>query len=162
MTIEIEVFPFIITPLGVWQVGEEETLEPLRCAVAEMDPQECAGHLVMETLGITPLLVHGTSWRYDAGSTLILSFAAVLPRGVNVFHLHAHACVCGRTRARGGPTTAPKEVQLEQVRDHALRHLAFLVQTDPSVEAVLTSISSVLAWEPDVARFFAHQHRIAA
>lgn len=160
--IKVEVFPFIITPLGVWQVAEELSFEPLHCRVSDMDPMDRAGRLVRDHLDVSPALVHGTSWRYDDGDTIVLTFAAVLPRGANVAHLHAQPCMSGRALVYGGPLSPPAHIEREQVRDHALRHLAFLVQVDPEVERILTPMSSVLAWEPDVAQFFVRSRRIAA
>lgn len=160
--ITLELFPFIITPLGVWHVAKDPSFEPLSCVVAGADPMERARLLVQEQLGLAPALVHSTSWRYDGDDTLILTFAAVLPRGANVGDLRAQPCVSGRALVYGGPLAAPVGIRSEQVRDHALRHLAFLAQTDPAVQQILTPISGVLAWEPDVARFFLCEHRMAA
>jgi hypothetical protein len=149
----VEVFPFIITPMGVWQVAGDADYQPLLCPVIDAHPTRLAGRLVSNHLGLTPTLLHSTSWRYE-DDHLILSFAAVLPRGESVMHLHARSFCAGATMT-------PEAITAIQVRDHALRHMAFLAQTDLATMQVLSPITSVLAWEPDIARFFLHKQKAA-
>jgi hypothetical protein len=98
------------------------------------DPMEVVHRLARGLMG-EPLLVHSTSWRRARGA-VILSFVVVnrddqapeLP-GIPV----------GRAElARGGATEAAVSVAHQQVLEHGLRHLAWLVQDDEVVRSVLS------------------------
>ena len=80
------------------------------------------------------LLVHSTSWRYEAGS-VVLSFATVI-EGDAVGDMPA--LPVGRVDlARGAATAAPDAIGHQQVLEHALRHLAWLAEDDEAVHATL-------------------------
>jgi hypothetical protein len=52
--------------------------------------------------------------------------------------------------ARGDATAPPGRIDVEQVLEHALRHLAWLVKDDPAVTAELASWAGVLeSYEPE-------------
>jgi hypothetical protein len=100
---------------------------------ADDDPVEVVHRLARNLMG-EPLLVHSTSWRRARGS-VVLSFvvvnrddqAAELP-GIPV----------GRAElARSGATHAPAAIAHQQVLEHGLRHLAWLVEDDAVVRSVL-------------------------
>ncbi len=101
---------------------------------ADDDPVEVVGRLSRNLMG-EPLLVHSTSWRRARGS-VILSFVVVnrddqapeLP-GIPI----------GRAElARSGATHAPLAILYQQVLEHGLRHLAWLVRDDATVRSVLS------------------------
>lgn len=101
---------------------------------ADDDPVEVVGRLSRNLMG-EPLLVHSTSWRRARGS-VILSFVVVnrddqapeLP-GIPI----------GRAElARSGATRAPAAIAYQQVLEHGLRHLAWLVRDDATVRSVLS------------------------
>lgn len=101
---------------------------------ADQDPVEVVGRLSRNLMG-EPLLVHSTSWRRARGS-VILSFVVVnrddqapeLP-GIPI----------GRAElARSGATHAPISIAYQQVLEHGLRHLAWLVEDDATVRSVLS------------------------
>ena len=101
---------------------------------ADQDPVEVVGRLSGNLMG-EPLLVHSTSWRRARGS-VILSFVVVnrddqapeLP-GIPI----------GRAElARSGATHAPISIAYQQVLEHGLRHLAWLVEDDATVRSVLS------------------------
>lgn len=101
---------------------------------ADDDPVEVVGRLSRNLMG-EPLLVHSTSWRRARGS-VILSFVVVnhadqAPelRGIPI----------GRAElARSGATHAPVAIAYQQVLEHGLRHLAWLVNDDATVRSVLS------------------------
>lgn len=100
---------------------------------ADDDPVEVVARLAKNLMG-EPLLVHSTSWRRARGS-VILSFVVVnrddqapeLP-GIPI----------GRADlARSAATEAPVAIAHQQVLEHGLRHLAWLVNDDETVRSVL-------------------------
>ena len=102
--------------------------------------------------GIVPRLVHSTSWRHE-GQQVVLTYVAVLaaeraprePGGPLVSRQ------LGRVElARGDATTPPPRIDVDQVLEHALRHLSWLAKDDPVVAQELHDWSGVLdAYEPE-------------
>ena len=125
----------------VWLNGETLELSGPTGAqpwVLDLDPvdhpTDVVERAVTERIG-EPALLHSTSWRHEDGA-LILSFVAVLDR----------SAVDGMTSrpirrsplARAEPTEPPPDVDPDQVVEHALRHLAWLVHDDPVVRDQLS------------------------
>ncbi len=96
-------------------------------------PVDAVTRVVRDTVG-EPLLVHSTSWRRERAA-VILSFVVVidgaLARPMESVPLGRHDL------ARGGAAAAPAEIGLEQVVEHGLRHMAWLVNDDPVVRTTL-------------------------
>jgi hypothetical protein len=81
-----------------------------------------------------PLLVHSTSWRRARGS-VILSFV-VVNREDQAPELAG--IPIGRAElARNTATAAPVQIAHQQVLEHGLRHLAWLVREDEVVRSTL-------------------------
>lgn len=92
------------------------------------------GRLSRDLMG-EPLLVHSTSWRRARGS-VILSFV-VVNRDDQAPELAA--IPVGRVGlARSGAVRAAAAITHEQVLEHGLRHLAWLVGDDATVRSVLS------------------------
>jgi hypothetical protein len=97
-------------------------------------PVEVVDRIVRDVVG-SPLLVHSTSWRRDRDA-VILSFVVVIDA--------EQACAfesapIGRAElARSEATAAPRDIATEQVVEHGLRHLAWLVADDPVVAGELS------------------------
>jgi hypothetical protein len=89
--------------------------------------------------------VHSTSWRRDRGS-VILSFVVVIPPEL----VGSMASVpIGRAElARSEATAAPRDIAIDAVVEHGLRHLAWLVEDDPIVAAELPA-----GWRPILATY---------
>lgn len=82
-----------------------------------------------------PIVVHSTSWRRE-GPAVILTFLAVIrPEQVGEM---ATAPIERSGLARSEARRAPARIGHGQVLEHALRHLAWLVQDDPAVAAKLS------------------------
>lgn len=97
------------------------------------DPVEVVTRLSTNLMGV-PLLVHSTSWRRARGS-VILSFV-VINRPEQAPDLRG--IPIGRAQlARSQPTRAPEAIAYQQVLEHGLRHLAWLVKDDEAVRSVL-------------------------
>lgn len=99
----------------------------------EEHPMETARRIIADALPDV-LLVHSTSWRWEAGTTT-LSFVAVIPD-------YATGQMEGESveraaLARGDASEAPASIAYRQVLEHALRHLAWLAADDDVVKATL-------------------------
>ena len=111
---------------------------------------------VMQALvvyGLTPSVVHSTSWRMEH-ERMILTYVAIVPHAVE--HAYLEIKRIGRASlARGEATAAPTVVNIEQVIEHAVRHLAWLVNDDPVIAKELASWREVLAdFTPEPFRAF--------
>jgi hypothetical protein len=99
------------------------------------DPLEVVGRVARNLMG-EPLLVHSTSWRRARGS-VILSFVVVNHDGQAA---ELPGIPVGRAElARNSATSAPPAIAHQQVLEHGLRHLAWLVKDDGVVQSELSS-----------------------
>jgi hypothetical protein len=107
-------------------------------------PVEVVERIVRDIVG-PPLLVHSTSWRRDRDA-VILSFVVVIAPAL----VGSMASVpIGRAAlARSEATAAPRDIAVEAVVEHGIRHLAWLAEDDPVVAETLPS-----AWRPILAAY---------
>ena len=98
------------------------------------DPVEVVRRLATNLMG-EPLLVHSTSWRRARGS-VILSFV-VVNADAQAPQL-AGVPVARADLARSEATSAPPSIAYQQVLEHGLRHLAWLVADDAVVRSTLS------------------------
>ena len=109
----------------------------------DLDPAESIVDAVA-ALGVSPVMVHSTSWRVVERAIVLTFLVVIEPPG----HLPATYEVELVTRvelARGRAIGAPPEVHLSQVVEHGLRHLAWLVQEDDEIHGALPDWSRALA-----------------
>ena len=107
-------------------------------------PVEVVDRIVRDVVG-PPLLVHSTSWRRDRGA-VILSFVVVIePELVGSMESVA---VRRAKLARSEATVAPRDIAVDAVVEHGLRHLAWLADDDPAVAASLAP-----GWRPILAAY---------
>jgi hypothetical protein len=93
--------------------------------------------------GLQARVLHSTSWRHD-GEHVVLTYLAVVDPPSAANENLAHEPV-GRTQlARGAATAAPASIQVDQVVEHALRHLTWLLRDDPAVAAALPDWAPLL------------------
>jgi hypothetical protein len=102
--------------------GDEHPMETTRRIVADALPDV--------------LLVHSTSWRWEAGTTT-LAFLAVI-QGEAIGHMDSES-VERADLARGAATEAPTSIAYRQVLEHAIRHLAWLAKEDEIVKTTLSA-----------------------
>jgi hypothetical protein len=124
-----------------------------------LPPSAGPGEMVIDALKwypLAPLVVHSTSWRHDHGRVILTYVAVVeapqsLPDGSLV-----DLPVTRAKLARGGAMSAPDEIGVAAVLEHALRHLSWLVQDDPAVAKALAAWTTVLkAFSPEPFRALA-------
>jgi len=97
-------------------------------------PVEVVDRIVRDVVG-PPLLVHSTSWRRDRDA-VILSFVVVI--GADRARTFESAPIGRAELARSEATAAPRDIAFEQVVEHGIRHLAWLVADDPVVAGELS------------------------
>ncbi len=105
--------------------------------------------LAVRRYGLTPLLVHSTSWRLDAGR-LVLTYIAVVEHPQDLNENLTDEPVVRANLARGDAMAPPLEIGLSQVLEHAFRHLSWLVKDDDAVRAALPDwVAFLHAYEPE-------------
>jgi hypothetical protein len=93
--------------------------------------------------GLEARVLHSTSWRHD-GEHVVLTYIAVVDPPAEANENLTPEPV-GRTElARGAATAAPASIQVDQVVEHALRHLGWLMRDDPVVAATLQDWAPLL------------------
>ena len=107
--------------------------EPWLVEVGDGDPTEVVTAMARKNLG-EPTLVHSTSWRRDRAAVILTFVCVVPPTAVDSF---ASTAVRRAELARGGTTSAADRIGWEQVTEHALRHLAWLMGDDAVVADAL-------------------------
>ena len=86
--------------------------------------------------GLEARVLHSTSWRHD-GEHVVLSYLAVVDVRSGVDPNLTVEPVSHAELARGEATAAPATIEIDQVLEHALRHLAWLLADDPAVASAL-------------------------
>jgi hypothetical protein len=86
--------------------------------------------------GLAPRVLHSTSWRH-ANDHVLLTYLAVVDAPSDPGPHLVDEPVTRTELARGEATAAPERIDLGQVLEHALRHLAWLVADDPAIAAAL-------------------------
>lgn len=106
-------------------------------------PDRAARRLAGVPADAARTVVHSTSWRYEAGGRVVLSYAVCPDPWPN---LPATPLPEPRVARGGGPATpTPDVVRPEHVAAHALGHLALLLDTDPVVRGALAAEPRVAA-----------------
>jgi hypothetical protein len=122
----------------------------------DLDPHEAIVDAVAG-LGLTPIMVHSTSWRV-VGHSVLLTFLVIVESPGRVPATHEVELVARAELARGRATGPPTEVQLSQVVEHGLRHLAWLVREDRAIDRALEDWSLALReYDPEPFRAFGRE-----
>ena len=121
-------------------------------------PPECKpGEIVMdaaERYDLTPLLVHSTSWRHEKGR-LVLTYVAVVDPPVELTPYLVDEPIARTDLARGDAFGPPPEIDVDQVLEHAFRHLSWLVKDDTVVGEHLAGwVGFLERYEPEPFRAF--------
>jgi hypothetical protein len=113
-------------------------------------PLDVVTRVVTATVG-HPVLVHSTSWRRDRDAVVLTFLVVIEPRLVGAMESRP----VGRAElARSTATSAPAEIVSDQVVEHALRHLAWLIRDDPAVSSELDE-----AWQIPLGRYILEPFR---
>jgi hypothetical protein len=121
--------------------------------LAGAKPEEVSTH-ALQTLGFQPVVLHSTSWRHARPEVVLTYIAVVLPGRLPESWLALP--VQRSDLARGDSLAPPPVIGIAEVLEHALRHLAWLIQDDPAISAALAGWDKVLdAYVPEPFRSFA-------
>jgi hypothetical protein len=124
----------------------------------DLDPHEVVVDAVAE-LGLAPIMVHSTSWRV-VDEAIVLTFIVAVESPVRVPASWGTELVTRSELARGHATAPPPTVHLDQVVEHGLRHLAWLVHEDDAIRDALPEWSNVLSgYAPEPFRAFGRKPR---
>jgi hypothetical protein len=118
------------------------------------------GEIVVDTmtrLGFEPLLAHSTSWRQEDG--VVLTYVAVVREPTAEADGNIELIPVGHSElARGDEFAPPEEIGVNQVVEHAFRHLSWLMRDDPVVRTTLAGWRDVLeTYTPEPFRAFGTQ-----
>jgi hypothetical protein len=113
-------------------------------------PVEVVERIVSDVVG-PPMLVHSTSWRRDRDA-VILSFVVVIPP--ELVGSMASVPIGRAALARSEATAAPRDIAVDAVVEHGIRHLAWLAEDDPVVADTLPP-----AWRPILAAYIPEPFR---
>lgn len=122
----------------------------------DLDPHESIVDAVA-ALGLTPVMVHSTSWRV-VGQLILLTFLVVVDPPDRVPDTYEVEVVTRSELARGRATAPPPHVGLSQVVEHGLRHLAWLVREDEAIRQALSGWLMALGdYQPEPFRAFGRE-----
>jgi len=112
-----------------------------------LSPSNQPSQFVLDVLAwypLTPLVVHSTSWRHEDGR-IVLTYVAVVeaPSALPPGSLDIVA-IQRSDLARGSSMSPPRSIGVEEVLEHAIRHLAWLAREDPAIAGALPSWGPVL------------------
>ena len=145
----IEILPVFATDAGLTWLKPMHA-ESLRIGLR---PSAKPGDVVVETLRwyeLTPRVVHSTSWRSE-DARVVLTYVAVIAPELELPPESLVAITARRSDlARGETLGPPSAIGIEQVLEHALRHLSWLVKDDPAIRAALPDWRERLSeYEPE-------------
>lgn len=132
----LEILPVLVDDAGLWYLrprNHESWRVPCgeRCAVRRHVRR------VLASSGVRVAVIHSTSWRQERGAILLTHVAVVrAPPGGRPRDFERHP-VQRRDLARGTATSLPGLIEVEDVVEHALRHLAWLSVEDLAIRTAL-------------------------
>jgi hypothetical protein len=119
----------------------------------DLDPAESIVDAVAG-LGVSPVMVHSTSWRVVDREIVLTFLVAIDAPGSSLDACDAEL-VTRTELARGRAIGAPVAIHVTQVVEHGLRHLAWLVREDPGIRAALVPwVDALAVYEPEPFRSF--------
>ena len=129
---------------GAYLVAASRACRLVCCSVAGRCAAEEVAAQAMVQLGMEPAVLHSTSWRH-AGKEVVLTYIAVVPPGSAPPPSWQIVEVARSELARGDATAPPSSIGIMHVQEHALRHLAWLRQDDPTIAGLLGDWSHALS-----------------
>lgn len=130
-------------------------LKPIHAASLRIGlrPTAKPGDVVVDTLRwyeLAPRVVHSTSWRSEDARVILTYLAVVAPPVALPPDSLVAIAVRRFDLARGETLGPPSAIGIEQVLEHALRHLSWLLKDDPAIGAALQDWRERLrAYEPE-------------
>ena len=139
----IEVLPVLLQNGRLWSIRPGHADSFVVGWPAGTRPEEVAAQAMVQ-LGMDPVVLHSTSWRH-ADIEVVLTYVAVVPPDSVPPSSWEIVEVAHSDLARGDATAPPSSIDISQVQEHALRHLAWLRQDDPVIADLLDDWSDALS-----------------
>ena len=139
----IEILPVLLRHGRLWSMRPEHADSFVLGWPAGARPEEVAEQSMVQ-LGMEPAVLHSTSWRH-ADKEVVLTYIAVVSPGSVPPPSWQIVEVARSELARGDATAPPSSIGVMQVQEHALRHLAWLRQDDPTIATLLEDWSDALS-----------------
>ena len=139
----IEILPVLLRDGHIWSLRPEHADSFVVAWPAGAKPEDVASQALAQ-LDIEPVVLHSTSWRH-ADKEVVLTYLAVVPPGSDPPPSWQLARVAHSELARGDATAPPSSIDIMQVLEHAIRHLAWLSQDDPTIATLVHDWSQVLS-----------------
>jgi hypothetical protein len=131
----LEILPVFLDEDGIFRLRPRDR-ESWRVPYAG---SHAVTHVVADRLtaaGLTPALIHSTSWCQEQGAVLLTHLAVLRNPGAAPRCFERHR-VTQRDLARGTAFCPPCLIEVEHVVEHAMRHLAWLNAEDEAVHTAL-------------------------
>jgi hypothetical protein len=132
--------PVTVEVLLLRAVGDDRRQLCYRRKMALLDTEEEPDSLAARSAGLPAAdagshLLHSTSWRFQPAGGLVLTYIAY----PDPHPWRAAALLTDPTIVQSADPSrpSPPQVLMPHVAAHAVRHLAFLADTDPTVRAVV-------------------------
>ena len=139
----IEILPVSLRGGRLWSLRPEHADSFVVAWPASAKPEEVAEKAMVQ-LGMEPTVLHSTSWRHG-GKEVVLTYVAVVSPD-SVPPPSWQIVEVGRSElARGDATAPPSSIDIAQVLEHALRHVAWLRQDDPTIASLLEDWAGALS-----------------
>jgi len=139
----IEVLPVSMRDGRLWSMRPEHADSFVVAWPASARPEEVA-EKAMVRLGLEPVVLHSTSWRHS-NQEVVLTYIAVVPPDSVPPPSWQLVEVTRSELARGDVTAPPTSIDISQVQEHALRHVAWLRKDDPTIAALLDDWADALS-----------------
>jgi hypothetical protein len=165
MTVWVEVWPLAADATGIWLLSGDDAWRDTMPVMADSEPHfEVEGLLSVHGARDSTVLMHSTSWRPD-GPHIVLTYVAIVQAGgldavVRERWADALPVSLDLAQAVGRPSThAPDAAPVPRYVDvllHAVRHLAFLRDTDATNRAALDAnwLRHLESWQPALAGMY--------
>ena len=150
----IEILPVALRGGKIWSYSPEHADSFVIGWPTGEKPEEVAARTV-ERLGLPPDILHSTSWRHS-GNEVVLTYVCVVDASAPPPDSWRTLPVERAELARGDETAPPQHIAVDQVREHALRHLAWLTNDDPVIKERL------VGWGPALSRYVPEPFRAFA
>ena len=139
----IEILPVLLRDGRLWSMRPEHADSFVLGWPAGAQPEEVAAKAMVQ-LVMEPTVLHSTSWRH-AEKEVVLTYIAVVPPDSVPPRSWQIVEIARSELARGDATAPPSSIGVMQVQEHALRHLAWLRQDDPTIAELLDDWSQALS-----------------
>jgi hypothetical protein len=141
MQVRVEVWPVAADETGIWLLSGDDAWRPATTVAADSEPHFEVELALSDHGALTDTAVlHSTSWRVD-GPAVTLTYVALVdtPDAVRLAWPSARPISMDAVHSVG-PAPAhdpagPPSPRYIDVLKHAIRHLAFLRDTDPTTSA---------------------------